>query len=116
MAATLAASSRRGPGLRRLLDRSRAARRSRADRGSCATNVAAGSDVMNLLNDDPMSVLHVAGASSAITFRTTGRPIDVFALLGTLANENVTWRIRGGDRRERHRRADVRHGRHCSFA
>lgn len=59
------------------------------------TNVAAGSDVNNLNNDDPMNVFKVAGASSAITFRTTGRAIDTFALLGSLANESVTWRLRG---------------------
>lgn len=61
-----------------------------------ATNVEAGSSVLNLLNDDPASVLKVAGTGSAITFRTTGRSIDTFALLGSAANENVTWRIRGG--------------------
>jgi hypothetical protein len=58
-----------------------------------ATNVADGSDALNLLNDDPMSVFHTVGAS-AITFRTTGRPVDTIAILGTLANEDVTWRIR----------------------
>lgn len=59
-----------------------------------ATNVAAGSDVNNLLNDDPMSVFKINGLGSAITFRTTGRGIDTIAMLGSLANEDVTWRIR----------------------
>lgn len=61
-----------------------------------ATNVEAGSVVDNLVNDDPMSTLRIGPAGpTAITFRTSGRPIDTFAFLGTLANEDVTWRIRG---------------------
>lgn len=58
-------------------------------------NTEAGSVATNLFNDDPLSTWRVAGATGAITFRTTGRAIDTFAFLGTLANEGVTWRIRG---------------------
>lgn len=57
------------------------------------TNLEAGSLADNLLSDDPNTLTKVT-TSSAITFRTTGRSVDVIALLGTLANENVTWRIR----------------------
>lgn len=59
------------------------------------TNLEPGNLGSNLLNDDPMSTTRIAGNSTAITFRTTGRPIDTFALLGTLANDDVLWRIRG---------------------
>lgn len=60
------------------------------------TNIDAGSLASSMTNDDPMSLVRVAGPdNTTITFRTPGRPIDTFAILGTLAHEDIVWRIRG---------------------
>lgn len=65
------------------------------DQITCAA-ADVGSPASNLANDDPLSTLRVQGSSSfSIQFHTPGRAIDVFALLGTLANDDATWRIRG---------------------
>lgn len=63
---------------------------------SCA-QADAGSFPIMLANDDPLSVLRASGAAIAIEARTTGAPVDSIALLGTLANDDVTWRIRAAD-------------------
>jgi hypothetical protein len=65
------------------------------DQLACAA-ADAGAPATNLANDDPLSTMRVQGSSSFnIVFHTPGRAIDVIALLGTLANEDATWRIRG---------------------
>lgn len=55
----------------------------------------AGAPASNLANDDPLSTLRVQAASFFIELHTPGRAIDVIAMLGTLANDDATWRIRG---------------------
>ncbi|MES2903279.1 MAG: hypothetical protein V4696_03760 [Pseudomonadota bacterium] len=54
----------------------------------------AGSTADNLNNDDPLSVLRSSSGSLSIIFNTGGVPLDVIALLGTMANDGATWRIR----------------------
>lgn len=64
---------------------------------TCA-DAEAGSSALNLANSDPLSTLRVQNDSAfSIIFKTNGRPIDTFALLGTNANNDATWRIRGAD-------------------
>lgn len=56
----------------------------------------AGAPVLNLLRDDPASVARWdTGTSFSMTFNTGGVPLDVIAMLGTLASQTATWRIRG---------------------
>lgn len=66
------------------------------DQLTCA-QAEAGSLPSNLTNDDPLSVLRATGAAIAIEFHTPGTFVDTFALLGTLANDDATWRIRGAN-------------------
>jgi len=59
-----------------------------------ATNMPTG-PVTNLIDDDPMALVKTDSGNTTWTWRSPGRSVDSFAILGTLANEDVTVRLRG---------------------
>lgn len=62
-----------------------------------ATIQQSGYPASNLLNDDPTASWRQPSASGPVlTFETSGTPIDVVALLGTLTSNGAQWRIRAG--------------------
>lgn len=60
-----------------------------------AIGLIAGYPISNLKRDDPASTARFATGTFTIDFDTAGVPIDVIALLGTLANDTAQWRITG---------------------
>lgn len=60
---------------------------------TCA-QAEAGSDPINLLDDDPMAVLRATGTPVVIEFCTGGRPVDTIGFLGTMCSDTATWAIR----------------------
>jgi hypothetical protein len=63
---------------------------------TCA-GAEAGSDPLNLLDDDPMAVLRATGTPVVIEFCTAGRPVDTIALMGTMCSDTATIAYRSAD-------------------